>query len=84
MTPSDTDEPSAVAPPPAPRVLAEMYRVVERVVDDSGRLTDRGAVWHPDLARVRAWAELIARTSVSRQIWIASTTNRRLERIRIP
>lgn len=70
-----------MAASPSRRVSAQMYRVVELVLDESGRLVDHGAVWHPDLDRVRALARTMVRSSMSRRIWIASTTQPRFEQL---
>jgi len=61
-----------------------LYRVVEVVRDDRGRLARLGQIWQPDLDRARRFGRVLAANSFSDKVLVANTDGAVLETIPEP
>lgn len=61
-----------------------LYRVVEVVRDDNGRLVHEGKIWHRDLSRARRFGRAVAANSSAQRVQIADATGAILETIPFP
>jgi hypothetical protein len=61
-----------------------LYRVVEVVRNDQGRLERLGQIWQPDLDRARRFGRVLAANSFSDKVLVANTEGAVLETIPEP
>lgn len=84
--PSDDDPPPA--PPPAARGARAdrrpLYRVVEFMRDEQGRVLEQGRVWHSDLRRVRQFGRAVADNTAGSRVVIADNAGRVVEELPLP
>jgi hypothetical protein len=83
---SDDDQPPA-PPPPAARRRADrrpLYRVVEFMRDEQGRVMEQGRVWHSDLRRVRQFGRAVADNTAGSRVVIADNAGRVVEELPLP
>ena len=80
-------------PPPRPPARARfgtglerrpLYRVVEFVRDDRGRLREEGRIWHSDLHRVRQFGRAVAGNTTGARVVIADNAGRVVEELPLP
>lgn len=89
--PSDPDDPSAASAAigRTPRLgqgldRRPLYRVVEYVRDDRGRLHEQGRIWHTDLQRVRQFGRAVADNTAGSRVVIADNAGRVVEELPLP
>jgi hypothetical protein len=87
--PSDSkDDDAPPAPGPAarsPRAQRRpLYRVVEFVRDDQGRIQEHGRIWHSDLRRVRQFGRAVANNTGGSRVVIADNPGRVVEELTLP
>ena len=79
--------------PPAPRRgislgpsidKRPLYRVVEFMRDDRGRLREEGRIWHSDLHRVRQFGRAVAGNTAGSRVVIADNAGRVVEELPLP
>lgn len=61
-----------------------LYRVVEFVRDDRGRLKEEGRIWHTDLQRVRQFGRAVADNTSGSRVVIADASGRVVEELPLP
>jgi len=85
--PAPAPAPPPMAASPMPRAAAPaqpLYRVVEVVRNDQGRLERLGQIWQPDLDRARRFGRVLAANSFSDKVLVANTEGAVLETIPEP
>jgi len=58
-----------------------LYRLVEVVRDDRGRLREEGRVWHADLQQVRRFARAVAGSTAAHRVVVADGSGRIMEEL---
>jgi len=61
-----------------------LYRVVEYLRDDSGRVREEGRIWHNDLSRVRKFGRAVACNTTGARVVIADNAGRVVEELPLP
>lgn len=61
-----------------------LYRVVEIVRDETGRLRKDGRIWHPDLDVTRKFGRAVASNSVAHRVQIADAAGDTVENLATP
>jgi hypothetical protein len=61
-----------------------LYRVVEVVRDENGRLRKEGRIWHPDLNATRRFGRAVASNSVGHRVEIADAAGDVVEQLATP
>lgn len=82
----DDNAPPATLPVarPARAERRPLYRVVEFVRDDQGRIQEQGRVWHSDLRRVRQFGRALANNTAGSRVVIADNAGRVVEELALP
>jgi len=73
-----TDAPSAF---PVATHSAPIFRVVEMVRDERGRLREEGRIWHTDIAHLRRFGRAVAANTASHRVVVTDAAGQVLEEI---
>ena len=78
--PNDTPTDTASAFPTANH-SAPIFRVVEMVRDERGRLREEGRIWHTDIAHLRRFGRAVAANTASHRVVVTDAAGQVLEEI---
>jgi hypothetical protein len=82
--PAEPAPPAVIASPARRRAGPALFRVVEVVRDDQGRLVRHGQIWQPDLDRARRFGRVLAANSAAEKVLVADESGAVVEAIAEP